>query len=101
MNIGVERGKLIYRMGEREPSLARMKPGENPPGKSGLLRQCEYGFLVVGDATGINPTATLVLARFVELVRLDERREHKTVWGETDFEFQETFGDDFTAAVRE
>src|SRR5262249_5465155 len=65
------------------------------------LRQCEYGFPVVGDATGINPTATLVLARFVELVRLDERREHKTVWGETDFEFQETFGDDFTAAVRE
>src|SRR6476646_1116146 len=101
MNVGAERGKLICGMGECEPGLPRMKPGEDPPGKSGLLRQCKDGFLTVSDAARINPTATLVLASFVQLMRLGERREHKRLWSEADFEFRETFGDNLAPGVGE
>ena len=101
MTIGAERGKLICRMGEREPSLPRMKPGEDAPGESGLLCQSEYGFLTIRDAARIDPTATFVLASFVELMRPDERRKDKTVWREADFKFRETLGDNLATAVGE
>src|SRR6185295_7159362 len=101
MYVGAERRKLICGMGKRKPSLPWMKPGKDPSGKSGLLRQCKYGFLAVGGAARINPTATLVLAGFVELMRLDECRHHQTVARQAECEFRETFGDNLAPAVGE
>src|SRR5438132_10336237 len=101
MNVGAGRGKLICGMGEREPSLPRMKPGESPPGKSGLLRERKNGLAVVGDDAGVDPAGAFVLGGSIELMRLDECCEHKSVRPKADFEFPETLGDNIAAAVGE
>src|SRR6266480_3347225 len=101
MNVGAGRGKLICGMGEREPGLPRMKPGENPPGKSGLLRERKNGLAAVGDDAGVDPAGAFVLGGSIELMRLDERRQHKTVRRKAYFEFREGFGNDLAAAVGE
>ena len=60
MNVGAGWGKLIGGVGEREPGLPRMKPGENPPGKPGPLCERKNGLAAIGDASRIDPTGAFV-----------------------------------------